>query len=220
VIRHLLAAAFLFTPLGTAANSSGECKAELPTVRTGYWSWRNVDGKRCWYRGHLAEINPHCSGRDPCLFLPRPKATQVANCSNRIGLSLMQKNCRSANVGRDELKRRHVPRLRLQDGCGCPAKYASECALSVLPGTTKLFSFSMWPRIRSIKRLAQHSRTRALFAPHHLIDHRASPFHVPALFARNLLKWEVDSHWETKRMAVPSQRINHTRSSGRRPAHC
>ena len=49
--RHVIAAVIVLTPLGTAANSPMECKAEVPAARTGYWSWRNVDGKRCWYPG-------------------------------------------------------------------------------------------------------------------------------------------------------------------------
>jgi hypothetical protein len=36
--------------LSTPANSV-ECQAELPAARTGNWSWRNIDGKRCWYAG-------------------------------------------------------------------------------------------------------------------------------------------------------------------------
>lgn len=49
--RHLIAAAILFTPLCTSANSAVQCRAELPATRIGHWSWRDVDGKRCWYRG-------------------------------------------------------------------------------------------------------------------------------------------------------------------------
>jgi hypothetical protein len=48
--RQVLAAVIVFAPLSTTANSV-ECKAELPAARTGHWSWRNIDGKRCWYPG-------------------------------------------------------------------------------------------------------------------------------------------------------------------------
>jgi hypothetical protein len=52
MIRHILAAAaFVLAPHGAAASVEAECKSELPAARTGHWSWRNVDGKRCWYRG-------------------------------------------------------------------------------------------------------------------------------------------------------------------------
>ena len=50
-IRHVLAGIVLLAPLSTAANSAVECKAELPPGRTEYWSWRIIDGKRCWYQG-------------------------------------------------------------------------------------------------------------------------------------------------------------------------
>jgi hypothetical protein len=28
-----------------------DCHARLPAERAGRWSWREVDGRRCWYRG-------------------------------------------------------------------------------------------------------------------------------------------------------------------------
>jgi hypothetical protein len=49
--RRLLAAAIILAPFSTAANSAMECKAELPAARAEHWSWRNIDGKRCWYPG-------------------------------------------------------------------------------------------------------------------------------------------------------------------------
>ena len=51
MIRHVVAAVIVLTSLGTAVNSAVECKAELPAAPTGHWSWRTVDGKRCWYQG-------------------------------------------------------------------------------------------------------------------------------------------------------------------------
>jgi hypothetical protein len=51
MIRHVLIAVIVFAPLSTAAHSAVECKAEAPATRTGYWSWRNIDGKQCWYQG-------------------------------------------------------------------------------------------------------------------------------------------------------------------------
>ena len=65
MIRHVLAAAMALAPLATAAIGAEACKSELPAVRTGHWSWRIVDGKHCWYRGH--------PGRDKAtLAWPRP----------------------------------------------------------------------------------------------------------------------------------------------------
>jgi hypothetical protein len=51
MIRHAIALVIMLTALGTAAYSAVECRAEPPADRTGYWSWRNIDGKRCWYPG-------------------------------------------------------------------------------------------------------------------------------------------------------------------------
>jgi hypothetical protein len=51
MIRHAIALVIMLAALGTAAYSAVECRAEPPANRTGYWSWRNIDGKRCWYPG-------------------------------------------------------------------------------------------------------------------------------------------------------------------------
>jgi hypothetical protein len=50
-IGHLLAGVIALAPLGPTAGEAVECKAELPAARTGHWSWRNIDSKRCWYQG-------------------------------------------------------------------------------------------------------------------------------------------------------------------------
>ena len=28
-----------------------ECASKLPAVRSGHWSYRNIDGRKCWYQG-------------------------------------------------------------------------------------------------------------------------------------------------------------------------
>src|SRR5258705_7543318 len=50
MIRYLVAVTI---PLAWSATASSavECRAELPSARTDYWSWRIIDGKRCWYPG-------------------------------------------------------------------------------------------------------------------------------------------------------------------------
>jgi hypothetical protein len=54
-----VAVGVLLAPLATAAHGAVACSAELPTNRSGHWSWRNIDGKRCWYPGRpgLAKAN-------------------------------------------------------------------------------------------------------------------------------------------------------------------
>ena len=49
-MKHILA----FGVLLFAAVSNAEaidCSAELPAVRKGHWSYRVIDGRRCWYQG-------------------------------------------------------------------------------------------------------------------------------------------------------------------------
>ena len=50
MIRYLVAVAIALAWLATAS-SAVECSAELPSARTDFWSWRIIDGKRCWYTG-------------------------------------------------------------------------------------------------------------------------------------------------------------------------
>jgi hypothetical protein len=51
LIPHVIAGIVVVAAVGAGAANTIECKAELPTTRTGYWSWRVIDGKRCWYPG-------------------------------------------------------------------------------------------------------------------------------------------------------------------------
>ena len=51
MMRLVLAGGIVLAPLCATARGVIECKAELPVARTGYWSWRNIDGKQCWYPG-------------------------------------------------------------------------------------------------------------------------------------------------------------------------
>ena len=50
MIRNLVAVTIVLS-WTTTASSAVECRAELPSGRTDYWSWRIIDGKRCWYPG-------------------------------------------------------------------------------------------------------------------------------------------------------------------------
>ena len=33
------------------AQAKQKCRAEMPSNTHGYWSWRLIDGRRCWYEG-------------------------------------------------------------------------------------------------------------------------------------------------------------------------
>jgi hypothetical protein len=50
MIRYLVAVTIALAWSATAS-SGVECRAELPSAHTDFWSWRIIDGKRCWYPG-------------------------------------------------------------------------------------------------------------------------------------------------------------------------
>jgi hypothetical protein len=37
------------------AQAKQKCRAEMPSIPHGYWSWRLIDGRKCWYV-HACEI--------------------------------------------------------------------------------------------------------------------------------------------------------------------
>ena len=49
--NYPVVAAVAFSLWGPTANAGIECKAEIPSAAKEYWSWRLIDGKRCWYPG-------------------------------------------------------------------------------------------------------------------------------------------------------------------------
>jgi hypothetical protein len=48
---HYLLGIVLALSSGMTAASALECRAELPPAPKEYWSWRIIDGQRCWYPG-------------------------------------------------------------------------------------------------------------------------------------------------------------------------
>ena len=38
-------------PTGAANAKAMECSVARPSNATGYWSWRLIDGRKCWYAG-------------------------------------------------------------------------------------------------------------------------------------------------------------------------
>jgi hypothetical protein len=47
-----LAAGILLLSVGTPdAQAKQECRAEIPARQHGYWSYRLIDGRKCWYEG-------------------------------------------------------------------------------------------------------------------------------------------------------------------------
>jgi hypothetical protein len=92
--RYLLAVTIVLS-WATTASSAVECKAELPSARTGYWSWRIIDGKQCWYPGRpgmsKAELHWPQSARQP--------ARKEASKTSAALSSPREMNCRSQNGG-------------------------------------------------------------------------------------------------------------------------
>jgi hypothetical protein len=48
--RSLILGAALLASMSSA--EAIECASELPAVRSGHWSYRIIDGRKCWYKGH------------------------------------------------------------------------------------------------------------------------------------------------------------------------
>ena len=38
-------------PISAPAAQVRECRAAVPASASGHWSWRRVDGRKCWYSG-------------------------------------------------------------------------------------------------------------------------------------------------------------------------
>jgi hypothetical protein len=56
VVRRMAKATHGFLIVGllvfpTASVQAVECRAELPAHRSGHWSYRIIDGRKCWYQG-------------------------------------------------------------------------------------------------------------------------------------------------------------------------
>jgi hypothetical protein len=49
-VLTLLVAAFFSTSVATAI-AKQQCSASAPSGAPGYWSWRMIDGRKCWYEG-------------------------------------------------------------------------------------------------------------------------------------------------------------------------
>ena len=49
VVTALIAT--LFSMSMTAAFAKQQCSASMPSNSHGYWSWRLIDGRKCWYEG-------------------------------------------------------------------------------------------------------------------------------------------------------------------------
>ena len=49
-VLTVLIAALFSMPVATAI-AKQQCSASMPSTAHGYWSWRMIDGRKCWYEG-------------------------------------------------------------------------------------------------------------------------------------------------------------------------
>jgi hypothetical protein len=75
--------------IGTAtAQAKQACSAAMPSNSRGYWSWRLIDGRQCWYEGKpmvsksllewpaQASAQPNSDG-EPASVLPEPSGNPL-----------------------------------------------------------------------------------------------------------------------------------------------
>ena len=115
MIRYGLAITIVLASWATTASSAIECRAELPPAAKEYWSWRIIDGKRCWYPGRpgLSKANLHWPLSEPGQIPPRRTRYQSLLCLRRRQLKTCAmpinptcRNCRSQNGGAASIRRR------------------------------------------------------------------------------------------------------------------
>ena len=74
VLMTALSAALL--PISAPAAQVKECIARVPAKAQGYWSWRLIDGRKCWYAGKT--VIPKSALRWPATTPAQAKAPAVA----------------------------------------------------------------------------------------------------------------------------------------------
>jgi hypothetical protein len=74
----VLIAAFLATliPLSAPAAQVRQCSAAVPKAAKGHWSWRMIDGRKCWYSGKA--VIPRSALRWPAAVPAQAKAPAAA----------------------------------------------------------------------------------------------------------------------------------------------
>lgn len=93
----IFGAAFLasaaFPALMTSAQAATECQPEIVKGRTAHWTYRLIDGRKCWYEGKTqipkselywadkkepaAEANPPAAAVNPPAFAANPPSTNA-----------------------------------------------------------------------------------------------------------------------------------------------
>jgi len=74
VLMTALSAALL--PISAPAAQARECSARVPTKAQGHWSWRLIDGRKCWYAGKT--VIPKSALRWPATTPAQAKAPAAA----------------------------------------------------------------------------------------------------------------------------------------------
>jgi hypothetical protein len=74
VLMAALSAALL--PINAPAAQTKECLAAVPARAQGHWSWRLIDGRKCWYAGKT--VIAKSALRWPAAARVEAKAAEVA----------------------------------------------------------------------------------------------------------------------------------------------
>ena len=74
VLMTALSAALL--PINAPAAQIKECRATVPARAQGHWSWRLIDGRKCWYAGKT--VIPKSALRWPATTPAQAKAQEKA----------------------------------------------------------------------------------------------------------------------------------------------
>ena len=82
--RFLIMGAILFASASHA--QAIECSADLPTARSGYWSYRIVDGRKCWYEGRrmISKSLLHWSKPSSKVAPAKDTRPKIANAQAKI----------------------------------------------------------------------------------------------------------------------------------------
>ena len=74
VLMAALSAALI--PINAPAAQIKECRATVPAKAQGHWSWRLIDGRKCWYAGKT--VIPKSALRWPATTPAQAKAPVAA----------------------------------------------------------------------------------------------------------------------------------------------
>jgi hypothetical protein len=75
----LVACVAVLSSIGTQTAFARQCSAARPSHPEGYWSWRLIDGRKCWYEGQpmLSKSSLEWPARAPPKREPREEVASA-----------------------------------------------------------------------------------------------------------------------------------------------